>query len=285
MGKQKGAIISIISNSSLVILKLLVGLFTGSISIISDGLHSGIDLIASFIAYVSVKQSSKEKDDDHNYGHGKYENVSCLVESLLILLTGIIIGIEAIKKIIEPPTITNVDLGIGVMVLAIIINIIVSIYLLKLAKKENSLALEADGMHILADVYSSIGVIVGLILVKVTGYAIADPIMALIISIYIMNISRGLIKKSLDDLVDKSLDKNDLDVITDILNKYPEVKFYHKLRTRKNGTCYEIDVHIKLDKDMCLDTVHNVCNSIENNIKGIYPYSYIVLHPEPYKNE
>lgn len=283
MNKQNCAKLSVFSNTVLVLFKIIIGLSMGSVSVISEGIHSGIDLLASIIAYFSIKEASKEKDDDHNYGHGKYENVSGFVEALLILLAGVLIIYEAIKKITLGSEIQNLGIGIGIMMFASVINFVISMYLLRVAKKENSLALEADGMHLLTDVFTSLGVVIGLIIVKFTGVYIFDPIAAIIVALLILNSAKELIQKSLVDLVDTSIDIKDIEKIKLIILNYKEVRDYHKLRTRKIGSSYEMDIHIKMDKNMTLDEVHEICNFIEQDIAREYPLSYVVIHAEPYR--
>ncbi len=183
MNKQKAALLSIFSNSILIIFKLIAGVLMGSVSVISEAIHSSIDLLASLIAFFSIKEASKAKDDEHPFGHGKYENVSGFVEALLILIAAILIIFEAIKKIVDGGKVDNVYAGIFVMLVASIVNFIISMVLLKIAKKTDSIALEADAMHLLTDVFTSLGVFGGLILLKITGWKIVDPLTALFVAI------------------------------------------------------------------------------------------------------
>lgn len=283
MKKYNSAILSVISNSVLIIFKVSIGISMGSVSVISEGIHSGIDLLASIIAFFSIKEASKEKDIDHNYGHGKYENLSGFIESLLILLASFMILVQSVKKIIYKSDVHNLGSGIAIMAFAAIINLVISMHLLKVSKIKKSVALEADSIHLMTDVFTSIGVVIGLLLVKITGINIFDPIAAIIVAILILNTAIGLIKKSVIDLVDTSLDKKDVDKIKSIIINYQEIKDYHKLRTRKVGKNYEMDIHLKMDKNMTLEETHLICTKIEKDIKKEYPSSYIVLHPEPYK--
>ncbi len=282
MNKQKAALLSIFSNSILIIFKLIAGVLMGSVSVISEAIHSSIDLLASLIAFFSIREASKARDDEHPFGHGKYENVSGFVEALLILIAAILIIFEAIKKIVDGGKVDNVYAGIFVMLVASIVNFIISMVLLKIAKKTDSIALEADAMHLLTDVFTSLGVFGGLILLKITNWKIVDPLTALFVAILIIKTSIDLIKKSLNDLVDSRLPDEDLTKITEIIEAHAQVITYHNLRTRKSGPTREIDVHVHVHVDTSLVEAHTLCDRIEEEIKAVLPgESYVVIHPEP----
>lgn len=284
MGKHQAALLSIFSNSILIIFKLIAGIFMGSISVISEALHSGIDLLASIIAFFSIREASKVPDDEHPFGHGKYENVSGFVEAILIFLAAILIIFEAVKKILHGATIENTGAGILVMLVATLANFIISMLLLKIAKKTDSIALEADGMHLLTDVFTSMGVLVGLVLVRFTGLKIIDPIAALLVAILIIKTSIDMTKKSIVDLVDSKLPEEEVNRILKVISNYPQIKTYHKLRTRKSGQRREVDIHLKLDDSTTLTEAHSLCNTVEQDIKALFPECYVLIHIEPYNN-
>lgn len=284
MGKHQAALLSIFSNSILIIFKLIAGIFMGSISVISEALHSGIDLLASIIAFFSIREASKVPDDEHPFGHGKYENVSGFVEAILIFLAAILIIFEAVKKILHGATIENTGAGILVMLVATLANFIISMLLLKIAKKTDSIALEADGMHLLTDVFTSMGVLVGLVLVRFTGLKIIDPIAALLVAILIIKTSIDMTKKSIVDLVDSKLPEEEVNRILKVISNYPQIKTYHKLRTRKSGQRREVDIHLKLDDATTLTEAHSLCNTVEQDIKALFPECYVLIHIEPYNN-
>lgn len=284
MGKHQAALLSIFSNSILIIFKLIAGIFMGSISVISEALHSGIDLLASIIAFFSIKEASKVPDDEHPFGHGKYENVSGFVEAILIFLAAILIIFEAVKKISHGATIENTGAGIIVMLVATLANFIISMLLLKIAKKTDSIALEADGMHLLTDVFTSMGVLVGLVLVRFTGLKIIDPIAALLVAILIIKTSIDMTRKSIVDLVDSKLPEEEVNKILKVISNYPQIKTYHKLRTRKSGQRREVDIHLKLDDSTTLTEAHSLCNTVEQDIKALFHECYVLIHIEPYNN-
>lgn len=285
MNKKNAAVLSIASNTLLIIFKLTAGLLVGSISVISEAIHSAIDLLASFIAFLSIKKSCKAEDAEHPFGHGKYENVSGFVEAILILLAALIIIYESINKIINGVHLESVGPGILVMSFSSLINLIISLTLLKISKKTDSIALEADAMHLLTDVFTSAGVLCGLVIIKFTGLIILDPITALLVALLIIKASIDLIRKSLKDLVDSKLPDVEIKKITDILKLYPEVLGYHNLRTRKSGQNREIDIHIEISKDASLVEAHNICDSIESEVGTLFPNSYITIHAEPLEDK
>jgi cation diffusion facilitator family transporter len=280
--KQKAATLSIISNTILIIFKLSAGLLMNSVSVISEAIHSSIDLLASLIAFFSIKKASLIEDKDHPFGHGKYENVSGFIEAILIFFAAILIVYESVRKIISGTNIKDTLPGIIVMLAASAVNLIISRILLKVSKKTNSIALEADAMHLLTDVFTSLGVFVGLILVRFTGIKIIDPIAAIFVAILIGKTSIELIRKSMVDLVDSALPEEDVQIILSVINSHNEVKNYHKLRTRQSGLRKEIDIHLKLDKDLPLFRAHEVSRIIESELTEALPNSYITIHEEPY---
>lgn len=281
MERHKAALLSIFSNSLLITLKLIAGIVMGSVSVISEAIHSFIDLIASIIAFFSIKAAEKPEDKEHPFGHGKYENISGFVEALLILLAAVLIIYESIKKIISGVTIENVGTGMFVMLISAIVNLVISIALIKISKKTNSIALEADGYHLLTDFLTAGGVFLGLTLIKITGLKILDPVIAIIVATFIFRTSVKLIKKSSNDLLDATLPDSDIKKITDIVNSEPEVTGYHKLRTRRSGSTREIDLHILVNGKMPLIHAHGISKIIEDKIKKVFPDSYIVVHVEP----
>lgn len=285
MNKKNAALLSIVSNTLLIILKVIAGISVGSISIISEAIHSAIDLLASFIAFLSIRKASEAEDDEHPFGHGKYENVSGFVEAILILAAAVIIVYEAVDKLIHGVKIESVGIGILVMLIASLVNLVISLMLLKISKETDSIALEADAMHLLTDVFTSAGVLLGLIVIKFTGIKILDPLTAMFVAILIVKASIDLIKKSLKDLVDSSLPHEEITKITEVLEAYPEVLGYHKLRTRKSGQNREIDIHVEISEDISFVKANKICDSIESEVKNIFPASCITIHAEPLETE
>ena len=185
--KKSAAELSIISNVVLTILKIIAGIITGSLSILSEAIHSMSDFLASIITYFSVIKSSKPADNDHPYGHGKYEDMAGFIEGFLIISAAFFIIYKAFKKIIFGlPAETENHIGIIVMAVAVVANFIISSILIKVSKKSGSVSLYADGEHLRTDVYSSLGVLIGLVLIKITGHSVLDPLIAILVAVFIL---------------------------------------------------------------------------------------------------
>ncbi|MDA8229633.1 MAG: cation diffusion facilitator family transporter [Desulfitobacterium hafniense] len=280
--KERVAAISVLSNTTLTVSKVGVGLLTGSVSIVSEGIHSGIDLIAAIIALFAVRQSGKPADERHSFGHGKIENVSGTIEALLIFIAGVWIIIEAIHKFTSGVSVEKVEIGMIVMALSALVNFFVSNLLMKVARKTDSIALEADALHLRTDVYTSVGVFMGLALMAITGWSFFDPLIAIAVAILIIKASIDLTREAFMPLVDVSIPKQEYEVIIEVLDSYSEhfVEF-HELRTRRSGSERHIDLHLVVPKFSPIIKVHQLCDHIESDIRSKIPYTNILIHAEP----
>jgi len=280
--KVKVARLSIISNTFLIIMKLTVGIFSGSVSIISEAIHSSMDLMAAVIAYFSVRVSDTPPDSKHPYGHGKVENISGVIEALLIFVAAIWIIIEAIRKLTgKPYELEIIWLGAIVMVVSAITNSIVSHKLYKVARETKSIALEADALHLKTDVYTSLGVAVGLGLILITGIKWLDPIVAIIVACLIIFESYMLLKKAFWPLLDSSWSE---DEIRDLEKKLCEMKVnYHDLRTRVAGNYRFIDLHVTIPENESVGDAHRYCDMIEEELSKSFDKLNVITHVEPGK--
>lgn len=284
--KTKVARLSIISNTSLIAIKLLIGLLTGSVSIISEAIHSTMDLIASVIAFFSVRISDKPADEKHPYGHGKFENISGVIESILIFIASFIIIVESIKKIMHPSEANNFfAMGFIVMFISAGINFAVSNKIYKTAKKQDSVALEADALHLKTDVYTALGVGIGLLLIWVTKLNFLDPIVAILIAIFILKEAFGMLKSAFEPLLDASLSDVEINIIENAVSDYKsEYCNYHNLRTRKSGSTKYIDLHLVVPENMSVKSAHNICDEIEENIEHSMKNTEVMIHLESCTN-
>lgn len=279
--KTKVAKLSVLSNSILIIMKLVVGFLTGSVSIISEAIHSTMDLAAAIIAYFSVKISNKPADKDHPYGHGKIENISGVIEALLIFAASAWIIIEAIKKIMHPEEIGSIGLGFIVMFISAAVNHFVSKKLYKVAKEEDSIALEADALHLRADVYTSLGVGVGLLLIYITKLSYLDPVVAIIVAIFILRESFNLLKTAFNPLLDVTLSDREVDLIKATIKKFSSAYCeFHNLRTRKSGNMKYIDLHLVFPEEMTLKDAHDICDNIEEELEASLKNTEVLIHLE-----
>ncbi|MGE5416434.1 MAG: cation diffusion facilitator family transporter [Acidobacteriota bacterium] len=278
----KAATLSVLSNSILVVVKLFVGLLIGSVSIISEAIHSANDLVAAVIALFAVKTASKPPDEEHQYGHGKVENISGTIEALLIFVAAIMIIREAVGKLMHGGEVENVGWGIVVMGVASLMNFFVSQYLMKVAKETGSIALEADAMHLRTDVYTSVGVFAGLILLKITGIQQIDPIAAFLVALIIIKAAYDLTKKAFMPLIDTALEEEELAAIKEVLQEYEDNFIeYHQLRTRRSGRECHIDLHLVTCPEMSVRNVHELCDTIEQKINDRIAHCNVLIHVEP----
>lgn len=278
----KASLVSVASNTVLVVLKLVIGILLGSVSILSEAIHSGIDLIAALLAAFSIREAAKPADDKHRYGHGKIENISGTIEAILIFVAAVWIIIEAINKMSSIGIKTELNLGIAVMLTSSIVNYYVSGYLFRVANKSESIALAADAMHLRADVYTSGGVLIGLILIKFTGLMWIDPIMAIAVALLIIKTSYSLTKEAFLPLLDENLPPEEEEEIIGIIKSYQnDFLEFHKLRGRKSGSTRFIDLHIVVPRNEPVLEAHTLSHQIVNAIKIKYPTAEILVHIEP----
>jgi cation diffusion facilitator family transporter len=272
--------LSILSNTLLIMMKLAVGLISGSVSIISEAIHSSMDLIAALIAFFSVRVSDNPPDSRHPYGHGKIENISGVIEAMLIFIAAIWIIIEAVKKLLgEKIELDSIALGSIVMIISAIINTIVSRRLYKVAHDTNSVALEADALHLKTDVYTSLGVALGLGLIMVTGINWLDPLVAIFVALFIIRESYYLLRKAFTPLLDTAWADVEIEELKKTLNRL-EVS-YHDLRTRIAGNYRFIDLHIEIPEDVSVGSAHQYCDKIENELTDTYQNLTVTIHVEP----
>jgi len=279
--KTRTARLSVISNTLLIIMKLVVGLVTGSVSILSEAIHSSIDLIAAIIAFFAVKISGTPPDERHPFGHGKIKNVSGVIEALLIFVASVWIIFEAIKKLIHPEEPGVLVLGVIVMVISAVVNTFVSRRLYKVARETDSVALEADALHLKTDVITSAGVALGLALIWITGWHIMDPIIALMVALLIIYESWMLLRKAFSPLLDAALSPAEIEKLERILNEMNAE--YHDLRTRAAGHLRFVEFHLDVPPQETIETIHDRCDVIEERIEREFRDITVVIHPEPKK--
>ncbi len=290
LNKQVTAVatLSVVSNSLLVILKVIVGIAIGSVSVISEAIHSGIDLIAAAIALFAVKQSSKPADEEHPYGYGKFENVSGTVEAVLIFVAAAWIIYEAIHKFKNPQAVEEPGWGVGLMLLSSIVNWIVSAMLFKVGKKAHSVALEADAWHLRTDVYTSLGVMVGLSIIWIGAKLFqsvnlywVDPVAAIFVALLIIKAAYDLTIQAARDLFDVSLPKEEVTWVSDLLKARPEIEGVHHFRTRKSGKDRFFEFHLVVNPDATVAESHLMTDQVTAAIKSHLSHSHVMIHIEP----
>lgn len=285
--KSKVAALSIFSNTTLVIFKLIAGIVTGSVSIISEAIHSTLDLLAAVIAFTSVRISSRPPDDEHRYGHGKIENISGTIEALLIFVAAIWILAEAYKKIVYGGEVHTLGVGVIVMAVASLANWLISNLLMKTAIRTESVALEADAMHLRTDVYTSVGVLVGLGVIAITKIQLLDPIIAILVALLITKAAWEITVKSFSPLLDAALPTHEEEQIKEALGLIiPEgLVGFHELRTRRAGSERYVDMHLVVPRDLTIAEVHDLCDLVELKINERLPMVSVLVHAEPCADE
>jgi len=287
--KSSAALLSVTSNTALVLLKLTVGIMIGSVSVISEAIHSGVDLLAAVIALFAVRTSGKPADPEHPFGHGKVENISGTVEALLIFLAAGWIIFEAAKKLTNPEPLEEVGWGVAVMIISSGANLLVSGMLFKVGRETDSVALQADAWHLRTDVYTSAGVMAGLAIIWIGKLVVpginldwVDPVAAIGVALLIIKAAYKLTVESARDLMDVSLPKDEEAGIRKLIAAFaPAVRGFHRLRTRKSGSHRFVEFHMIVDPSMSIDESHRIADMITCSIKQKYPDTTVNIHIEP----
>jgi cation diffusion facilitator family transporter len=281
--KTRAAGLSIASNVSLIALKVVAGAVTGSVAILTEALHSSIDLIASIVAWFSVRKADAPADAEHRYGHYKVENLAAAIEGVLVLAGSGVIAFEAIRKLIRGTPVENLGFGIVVMAISGVANLTVSAYLYRQARATESPALEGDAAHLRTDAMTSFGVLAGLALVQITGATWLDPAVALVVAAAIVFSGIRILTRSGRALVDEALPPQELQVIRDAVASFgPEgVAGYHNLRTRSAGSRRYIDLHVQFRAGTTLEEAHATAHALQAAIASRLRNADVLIHLEP----
>ena len=281
--KTRAAAISIASNATLIVLKLVAGAITGSIAVITEAIHSGIDLMASMVAYFSVRKADEPPDESHPYGHEKVENVAAGIEGMLILVGAGIIIYESVRRLIEHSGIEHIGVGIAVIGFSAGANFAVSAYLYRQARLTDSPALAADAAHLRTDAFTSAGVLVALVLVEITGIEELDAITALIVACAIVYSGVQILSRSSRVLVDEALPEEELAAVRAAIEEFAaeEVIGFHKLRARGAGSRRYIDLHVQFRTGTTLERAHELAHELQREIRGRLRGADVLIHLEP----
>ena len=288
--KTRVAALSVFSNFSLVIFKLITGIIIGSVSIISEAIHSAVDMAASIIALLAVRISGRPADKEYPFGYGKYENISGAVEALLIFLAAVWIIYEAVHKLLKPQPIEIVGLGIAVMLISALTNIFVSKKLFKTGKETDSVALQADAWHLKTDVYTSMGVMAGLtaiwigkVLLPSINFYWIDPVAAILVALLIFRAAWKLTHHAVRDLLDVRLPVEEEEWIRNFISGLsPEILSYHDLKTRKAGAGRFIEFHIVVDPEMPVGKAHSISKKASSTIRARFQGATVIIHVDPF---
>ena len=278
----KFAWLSIATGIIVFVLKIGAWWFTGSVGLLSDALESIVNIVAAFIALAALRAAAKPADPMHHFGRGKAEYFSAQIEGFMILVAALIIVVTAAERFMSPKPLEQVGWGLAISTVASMLNGAVAIILMRAGKKNRSPVLDADGKHLMTDVWTSVGVIIGVGLVQVTGWERLDAIVAMAVGINIIVTGYHLLKESTSQLMDKSLSDADHELIVTVLKQYEseEVKF-HALQTRESGRFRFISMHVLVPGAWSIQRGHDLSEEIEAKIIAVLPHATVSTHVEP----
>jgi cation diffusion facilitator family transporter len=281
--RRSAALLSIASNTVLILLKAFAGIVTGSVALMTEALHSSIDLVASLVAFFSIRKADEPADASHPYGHEKMEDLAAAIEGILILIGSGVIVFEAVRRLIIGGHVDNIGIGIGVLALSVVVNVVVSARMMRSARFTGSPALAADAAHLRTDAATSMGVLVGLVLVQVTGADWLDPVVALLVAVAIVVAGVRIISRSSRVLVDEALPPDELDAIRAAVVAFSNrgVAGYHELRARRAGTRRLVDLHVQFRAGITLEEAHRTAHLLQDEIEEAVGGADILIHLEP----
>lgn len=283
-GRRGAAALSIASNTALILLKLVAAAVTGSVAILTEAMHSSVDLLASIIAFFSIRAAEAPPDEGHRYGHEKIENMAAAIEGMLILVGSGVIVFESVRRLSHGGAeVDTLGLGIAVIAVSMVANLAVSTFMYRRARETESAALESDAAHLRTDAVTSGGVLAGLILVEVTGETWIDPVVALIVAAAIVTAGVRILMRSSRVLVDEALPEAEREAIREaILDFGPRgVAGFHKLRTRRAGAQRYVDLHVQFRSGTTLEDAHATAHALQDAIQQRLRNADVLIHLEP----
>ncbi len=267
---------------TLIVVKLGAWRFTDSVSLLSTLIDSLLDAAASMINLLAVRHALTPADREHRFGHGKAEPLAALGQTAFIAGSAIFLVIEAGHRLFAPRPVLHVDVGIGVMILAIVVTFALTRFQAHVVRKTGSVAIKADSLHYVGDILINAAVIVALLLASQFGWFIADPLFGIAIAGYILIIAWRIARGAFDMLMDRELPERERARIRRIVIEHPSVIDMHDLRTRASGRKTFIQVHIELDGDLSLYRAHDVADEVEASLRAAYPGAEVIIHQDPH---
>lgn len=284
--KTAAALTSVLVAGILAVIKLVTGIMINSLVIITSAVDSIMDIVTSTINYYAIKVSEQPPDKEHPFGHYKFESLATFMQSIIIMLSGFYILYKAYSKYINKEAVVNINSGLYVMIFSIVVTFFLTTFLRRTAKKEESTVLKADALHYEIDILTNLGVIATLLAVKLTGLEIIDPVVSVLIAIYIVYSALKLNLSVTKDLVDTELPTDIKEKIIAILTQYEDYHMdFHHLRTRQAGSKKFVDMHLTLCGEVSLKDAHKIADIIEKRIKNEIKNSDVIIHIEPCTDE
>lgn len=281
--KTSVAQLSILAAAFLITLKLATGFITGSISVWASLLDSTMDIFASIINYFAVRAASRPADEDHTYGHGKAESLAGLFQSIVIAASGIFLIRESIRRIINPNQTSSEWLGVLTMLIAVVVSIALVARLKRVARETESPALQADATHYVTDIFTNLGALLALVIVGLTPWQMADPIISIGIAFYILWSAVSVGRESIDVLMDRRLPLDVDEQIASVVSRFRDqgVLGFHDLRTRRSGSQKFIDLHLEVVRDLSLQDAHDATVRVLRAIEAEIPRARVQIHTDP----
>ncbi|MEO6197863.1 MAG: cation diffusion facilitator family transporter [Dehalococcoidia bacterium] len=276
------AAISLAVTFVLLLLKLVAAIASNSVAVLSDAVDSGADLVGGTAALLSVRISRRPADSDHPYGHGKAEALSASVAAAIVAIGGIVVTVQAVRRLLGDEPDINVGVGLVVMAIAVLANLVMSLVMRREAERSGSMALRAESTHLLTNVVQAVMIIAGLVMVLITGEPVFDALMALGLAGYMAWTAVGLVRAALSEVMDEALPDEDQAAIHEILMAHEgEIMGYHELRSRRAGATRHVDMHLTFEPGRTIEDVHRVADHISDEIRRKLPGSVVVIHTEP----
>ena len=285
MQKKQVAILAVFCGIAIFAIKLVAYFLSNSVALLSDALESIVNIAASALMLFSVCVSERAPDSDHKYGHQKVEDISSLIEGILILIAAALIVYAAATRLFEPSELLELNLGIVISVLATALNGALSLLLIRTAKSCGSTALEGDAKHLLSDVISTVGVWIGLLVAQLTGWSFLDSVLAFVVSALVVRVGLQLILKSCNRLMDQSCVEEETKII-EVLNRHAfQFIDFHNLKTRRHGNQIFAELHLSVDGSLSVKEAHDLTDHLADELKLEQPNVKLTIHVEPPKNQ
>ncbi len=282
--KFRTALLSISVSILLIIVKVVFGILTNSISILASAADSFLDVMASSVNFYSIRKSEKPADHDHKFGHGKAEGLAGLFQTFIIVSSAIYLIYLSISRLLEGENLVSVGWGIAVIALSMIVSFFLTRHINRVAEETGSLILSADSLHYKFDLYTNGGILAGLLVIKLTGFNVIDPVISILVAAFIVWSTKDILIESIDILMDKELPPDMVREIEDLIMRFnPDVKSYHKLKTRNAGSVKFVEFHVVMDHTLTFVESHEIAEQIVSEIKDKIGNSEVTVHVDPDK--
>jgi len=279
--KERAASLSLVYNIAATAVKLVAAGLTGSIALFSEAAHSATDIVTSLMAWIGVRAAAAPPDEDHNYGHGKIESVVGFGEAVLLLVIVVYVAYEAALRLIKPVPVENIDFGLAVMAASAVSSFAVGRYVWAVGQSTESSALKSNGQHLLVDCWTSVAVLIGLALQKLTPFVQADSLVAVVFCGWLGYNAWKMLTVAFHELIDSRVADSEVQQVRDILDADPDILSYHALRTRHSGSLHYIEAHIVVPGEWTVSHAHAIADRLEDQIEAALAPATALIHVDP----